>query len=96
MLSLTVVGALKAVGIILSVALLVAPGAIAYLLTRTYRDMLVTAVLIATGCSLAGIYISFFLDSAPAPTIVLLMSALFVLAFIRVTLAARRTDRAVT
>ena len=95
-LSLTVVGALKAVGIILSVALLVAPGAIAYLLTRTYRDMLVTAVLIATGCSLAGIYISFFLDSAPAPTIVLLMSALFVLAFIRVTLAARRTDRAAT
>ena len=95
-LSLTVVGALKAVGIILSVALLVAPGAIAYLLTRTYRDMLVTAVLIATGCSLAGIYISFFLDSAPAPTIVLFMSALFVLAFIRVTLAARRTDRAAT
>ncbi len=92
-LSLTVVGALKAVGIILSVALLVAPGAIAYLLTRTFRGMMIAAVAIATGCSLAGIYISFFLDSAPAPTIVLLMSAIFVIAFIRVTLAARRTDR---
>ncbi len=93
-LSLTVVGALKAVGIILSVSLLVAPGAIAFLLTRTFRAMAITAVAIAVGSSLAGIYVSFFLDSAPAPTIVLMMSALFILAFIRVTLAARRTDRA--
>ncbi len=93
-LSLTVVGALKAVGIILSVSLLVTPGAIAFLLTRTFRAMAITAVAIAVGSSLAGIYVSFFLDSAPAPTIVLMMSALFILAFIRVTLAARRTDRA--
>lgn len=93
-LSLTVVGALKAVGIILSVSLLVAPGAIAFLLTRTFRAMAITAVAIAVGSSLAGIYVSFFLDSAPAPTIVLMMSALFILAFIRVTLAARRMDRA--
>ncbi|MDG3578854.1 metal ABC transporter permease [Rhizobium sp. YJ-22] len=93
-LSLTVVGALKAVGIILSVSLLVAPGAIAFLLTRTFRAMAITAVAIAVGSSLAGIYVSFFLDSAPAPTIVLMMGALFILAFIRVTLAARRTARA--
>ncbi len=92
-LSLTVVGALKAVGIILSVSLLVAPGAIAFLLTRTFRAMTITAVAIAVGCSLAGIYLSFFIDSAPAPTIVLMMSALFILAFIRVTLAARKADR---
>ncbi|PWE57425.1 hypothetical protein DEM27_07280 [Metarhizobium album] len=93
-LSLAVVGALKAVGIILSVALLVAPGSIAYLLTRTFRSMQIVAVIIAAVTSILGIYLSFFIDSAPAPTIVLLMSALFVAAFIRVTLAARRTDRA--
>ena len=93
-LSLAVVGALKAVGIILSVALLVAPGSIAYLLTRTFRSMQIVAVIIAAVTSILGIYLSFFIDSAPAPTIVLLMSALFIAAFIRVTLAARRTDRA--
>jgi len=93
-LSLAVVGALKAVGIILSVALLVAPGSIAYLLTRTFRSMQIVAVVIAAVTSILGIYLSFFIDSAPAPTIVLLMSALFIAAFIRVTLAARRTDRA--
>ncbi|CAN7378309.1 metal ABC transporter permease [Rhizobium sp. LjRoot30] len=92
-LSLAVVGALKAVGIILSVALLVAPGSIAYLLTRTFRSMQIVAVIIAAVTSILGIYLSFFIDSAPAPTIVLLMSALFIVAFIRVTIAARRTDR---
>lgn len=90
-LSLTVVGALKAIGIILSVALLVAPGAIAFLVTRRFTPMLLTAVAIATGCSLAGIYVSFFLDSAPAPTIVLLMTALFLAAFVRTTIRTRAT-----
>jgi manganese/iron transport system permease protein len=89
-LSLTVVGALKAIGIILSVALLVAPGAIAFLLTRRFIAMMLTAVAVALGCSLAGIYIAFFLDSAPAPTIVLLMTATFIVAFLRTMLQARR------
>jgi len=93
-LSLAVVGALKAVGIILSVALLVAPGSIAYLLTRTFRSMQIVAVITAAVPSILGSCLGFFIDSAPAPTIVLLMSALFIAAFIRVTLAARRTDRA--
>ncbi|QRM53169.1 metal ABC transporter permease [Sinorhizobium sp. BG8] len=81
-LSLVVVGALKAVGIILSVAMLVAPGAIASLVTRRFGPMLVVAVLVAAGSSCLGIYLSFFLDSAPAPTIVVLMTILFVLAFL--------------
>ncbi len=80
-LSLTIVGALKAVGLILAIAMLIAPGAIAYLLTRTFSGMLVAAVLIAVVASFSGVYISFFIDSAPAPTIVLLMTAMFLLAF---------------
>lgn len=90
-LSLTVVGALKSVGIILSVAMLVAPGAIAFLLTRRFTAMLMTAVAVALGSTLFGIYLSFFLDSAPAPTIVLLMTALFIIAFVKTTLAAKTT-----
>ena len=92
-LSLTVVGALKAVGIILSVALLVAPGAIAFLITRRFQTMLVAAVIVAVVASLGGIYLSFLIDSAPAPTIVLLMTAMFILAFLRTVWAARETGR---
>lgn len=81
LLSLAIVGALKAVGIILAIALLIAPGAIAFLLTRRFGAMLATAVLVAVGCAFAGVYLSFFLDSAPAPTIVLLMTVVFLAAF---------------
>ena len=79
--SLTVVGALTAVGLILAIAYLIAPGAIAFLLTRTFNAMLAVAVAIGAGCSVLGVYLSFFLDSAPAPTIVLVMTALFMIAF---------------
>lgn len=92
MLSLTVVGALKAVGIILAVALLIAPGATAYLLVRRFGQMLAVAVLVAGACAFSGVYLSFFLDSAPAPTIVLLMTAVFAAAFVRVRLRARRME----
>ncbi|MBU2328186.1 MAG: metal ABC transporter permease [Alphaproteobacteria bacterium] len=92
-LSLVVVGALKAVGIILSVAMLVAPGAIAFLLTKRYGAMLITAVAVAVSSSVAGIYVSFFIDSAPAPTIVLIMSGIFILAFFHTLWQARRVNR---
>ena len=82
LLSLTIVGALKATGIILTIAMLIAPGAIAFLLTRRFGQMLLTSVLVAVGASLAGVYLSFFIDSAPAPTIVLLMTLGFIAAFI--------------
>jgi len=90
-LSLAIVGALKAVGIILAIAMLVSPGAIAFLLTKKFSAMLLTATALAVGCSLAGVYLSFFLDSAPAPTIVLLLTIAFVGAFI---VSTRRTARA--
>ncbi|UPA23963.1 metal ABC transporter permease [Shinella oryzae] len=89
-LSLVVVGALKAVGIIIAIAMLVAPGAIAALLTRRFPAMLAVAVLVAVGSSFCGIWLSFMIDSAPAPTIVLLMSILFVLAFLRQIARNRR------
>lgn len=81
-LSLTIVGALKAVGIILVIALLIAPGAIAFLLTRKFSSMLAIAVIIAILASFFGVYLSFFIDSAPAPTIVLLMTICFIAAFV--------------
>ncbi len=81
-LSLTIVSALKAVGIILTIALLIAPGAIAFLLTKRFETMLLVAVGVAVLSSFAGVYMSFYLDSAPAPTIVLVMTVIFVVAFV--------------
>jgi manganese/iron transport system permease protein len=91
LISLTIVGALKAVGIILVIAILIAPGAIAFLLTRTFSTMLVLAVIIAVAASFSGTYLAFFIDSAPAPTIVLLMTGMFICAL---ALVSRRQARA--
>ncbi|WP_367929919.1 metal ABC transporter permease [Aquamicrobium sp.] len=93
-LSLSIVGALKAAGIILAVAMLIAPGATAFLLTRRFEAMLGAAVAIAAGCSFLGVYLSFFIDSAPAPTIVVLMTAVFIAAFTRSRLQAAAAARA--
>jgi manganese/iron transport system permease protein len=90
LISLTIVAALQAVGIVLSIAILIAPGAIAFLLARRFSTMLVLAVVIALAGSVLGVYLSFFLDSAPAPTIVLLLTAGFVLAFLRTTIQPRQ------
>jgi len=93
-LSLTIVGALKAVGIILAIAMLISPGAIAFLLTGRFERMLLLSVGIAVTAAFFGVYLSFFIDSAPAPTIVLLLTAMFVAAFIvsrrRIRAAERR------
>ncbi len=82
MLSLTIVAALKAVGIILAIAVLIAPGAIAFLVTKSFSTMLLTAAAIAAAASLIGVYASFFIDSAPAPTIVLVLTLGFGLVFL--------------
>lgn len=83
LLSLSIVGALKAVGIILAIALLIAPGSIGFLVARRFGTMMAVSVAVAILASFFGVYLSFFLDSAPAPTIVLLMTATFVVAFVR-------------
>ena len=92
MISLTVVAALKAIGIILAIAFLVAPGGIAFLLTKRFSTMLIISVAVAVFSSLVGIYASVFIDSAPAPTIVLIMTAVFICAFIAANVRTRRAS----
>ncbi len=79
-LSATIVAMLSSVGIILAIALLIAPGAIAFLLTRQFSAMLIVAVLVALSAGVAGIIASFWIDSAPAPTIVLVLTVMFLIA----------------
>lgn len=92
LISLTIVGALQAVGIILAIAMLIAPGAIAFLLTRRFPVMLLLATAIALLGSLLGVYLSFFIDSAPAPTIVLLLTIAFIAAFIHSSIRTARME----
>ncbi len=82
LLSLTIVGALKAVGIILVIAMLVAPGAIAYLLTDSFERMLVIAGAVATSSCALGTVASFHIDGATGACIVLIQFAMFMLAFL--------------
>ena len=80
-LCVTVVGALKAVGMILVIAMLITPGAISYLLTRRFQSMVILSIFISIICSLSGLYLSFFFDSAPAPTIICVLSLVFIVTF---------------
>jgi manganese/iron transport system permease protein len=75
--SLAVVGALQAVGIILAVALLITPGATALLWARRIGPLLAIAGGLGISGAALGVYASFWLDSAPAPTIVLILSLAF-------------------
>lgn len=91
LLSLTIVCALKAVGMILVIAMLIAPGAIAFLLTSKFQNMLFVALLISLLTSFFGVYLSFYLDSAPAPTIIMLLSTTFIVVFIYSSYQAKVT-----
>lgn len=93
MVAMTIVASLKAVGIILSVSLLIAPGAIAVLLTQRFSRALLLGVTVAVLVSVSGVYLSFFIDSAPAPTIVVLFALVFCAAFLADTLRTRRQEK---
>ncbi|WP_374213668.1 metal ABC transporter permease [Jannaschia sp. LMIT008] len=92
-LSLCIVATLTATGLILAVALLVTPGAVAFLVVRSFGRMLAVSVAVCTASLLAGVYLSFFIDAAPAPTVVLILTALFVLAFLRRMRLTRAASR---
>jgi len=94
-LSLTIVATLSAVGLILAIGLLIGPGAIAFLVTRTFGHMMWVAVVVNLASMLLGTYLSFFIDSAPAPTIILIQTALFICAFLYRTRLNRSAERSV-
>ena len=82
LLSLTIVVALQAVGVVLVVAMLITPGAIAYLLTDRFDRMMIIAMISGVASSILGIYISFHLDASTGGCIVVLQTLLFVITMI--------------
>jgi manganese/iron transport system permease protein len=75
------VAALQTVGACLVIAMVVTPGATAYLLTDRFGRLLVLSVAIGAGTSFVGAYISYFLDGATGGVIVTLQTLLFLAAF---------------
>ncbi len=94
LLAASTVAALQTVGAILVIAMVVTPGATAYLLTDRFRTLILIAIGVGAGSSAVGAYLSFFIDGATGGVIVALQSLLFLLAFLFAPkhgrLAARR------
>lgn len=82
LLSATAVAALQAVGACLVVAMLVTPGATAYLLTDRFGKMLILGAVFGAVTAFVGAYASYFVDGATGGCIVTLQAALFVVALV--------------
>ena len=87
---MTVVVALQAVGVILVVAMLIIPGATAYLLSDRIDRMLVVAPLVAAGCAVVGFAASYALDASPAGMVVLAQGVVFTCVHLGTWLTRRR------
>jgi manganese transport system permease protein len=101
LLALTVVVALQAVGIVLVVAMLITPGATAYLMTKKFDRMIAYSVLVTSVSAVAGIYASYWLDVSTGGAVVLAQAAAFTIAYLfgsrgGVVVVWRRTRRLVT
>jgi len=98
LLSACIVAAMQTVGAFLVIALVVTPGATAYLLCDRFPRLIAVSIAIGTITSFAGAYLSYFLDGATGGVIVCLQTALFLAAFVWAPkhglLAARARARA--
>jgi len=97
LLAASTVAALQTVGAFLVIAMVVTPGATAYLLTDRFPRLIVISVLIGTVTSFVGAYASYFLDGATGGIIVVSQTLIFLVAFVFAPkhglLAARRRAR---
>jgi manganese/iron transport system permease protein len=82
LLSACTVAALQTVGAFLVIALVVTPGATAYLLTDRFPRLLIISVVIGSVTSFVGAYISYFLNGATGGIIVCLQTLIFLAAFV--------------
>jgi manganese/iron transport system permease protein len=97
LLSASTVAALQTVGAFLVIAMVVTPGATAYLLTDRFPRLILISIAIGALSSFTGAYASYFLDGATGGIIIVLQTAVFLIAFVFAPkhglLAARRKAR---
>lgn len=91
LLALTIVASLQAVGVILVIAMLIAPGIVAFMVCKTFDGMLIVATCVSVFSCVAGTLISFYLDGATGPCIVLVQAVFFVAALVIHQFRVRRS-----
>lgn len=89
LIAVTIVVSLQTVGVALMIAMLVTPAATAYLLTRRLPMMMLLAAMIASVCSVIGLYLSFYINIASGAAIVLTCTGFFALIWLTQTLRQR-------
>ena len=98
LLAASVVAAMQTVGALLVIAMVVTPGATAYLLCDRFPRLIATSVVIGSATSFVGAYASYFLDGATGGIIVTLQTLVFLIAFVFAPkhgiLASRRKSQA--
>lgn len=82
LLSLSIVGAMQIVGILLVIAMLIAPGITANVLSKSFVKMIQIALIVGLGSTVTGIILSYHLDASPGASIVLIQSICFICAVI--------------
>jgi manganese/iron transport system permease protein len=82
LLAAATVAALQTVGAFLVIAMVITPGATAYLLTDRFPRLVALSVAIGAGCSAVGAYASYFLDGATGGLIITLLTLVFLVAFL--------------
>ncbi|GLY62280.1 iron ABC transporter permease [Pectobacterium brasiliense] len=98
LLAMTIVASLQAVGVILVIAMLIAPGIIAFMVCKRFERMVLVATLVSVISCIAGTLISFYIDGATGPCIVIVQALFFTLALTYHQLKMRRqaTSQAIT
>jgi len=90
LLGVTVVVAMKAIGIVLVVAMLITPAATATLLTRRFHQIMLVGAGLSAVASVLGLYLSFYANVASGGAIVLMSTAIFLVVLVSTELSARR------
>ncbi|ASY79314.1 iron ABC transporter permease [Pectobacterium polaris] len=90
LLAMTIVASLQAVGVILVIAMLIAPGIIAFMVCKRFERMVLVATLVSVISCIAGTLISFYIDGATGPCIVIVQALFFTLALTYHQLKQRR------
>ena len=89
LLSLAIIGSLQTVGIILVLSMLIIPAAAAKLLAKTFTNSLIISVIFGGISAVSGLYLSYYLNLPSGPSMSLVSSGIFVLAFLTQKLATK-------
>jgi manganese/iron transport system permease protein len=92
LIALTIVVSLQAVGIILVVAMLVTPAAVGQLVAPSFGRLVAVAIAVGVASPIVGLYLSYWLDAAAGATIVLVETAVFLVALLAVRLPRRHVE----